>query len=413
MQDPGLLFLELGAVVLGLSVVARAAKAVGFSPIPLYLIVGLAVGEGGVVDLEASEEFITVGAEIGVVLLLLLLGLEFPARELVTQVRRLGPSGIWDALLNFTPGMVAGLILGWGLVAAALLGGVTYISSSGVIAKLLADLNRLGNRETPLVLGILVIEDLAMALYLPVMAAVLVGGGFADVATPVAVALCGIVIAFAIALRFGDRVASVMLSESREVMLLGLLGLTFLVAGVADRLELSTAVGAFLVGITLAGSLTSQARDLLLPLRNLFAAVFFVFFGLELDPGLIPGVAVTASALAVVTMGTKIVTGWMAGSRVGLSTPARLRLGTALVARGEFSIVIAALGTAIEPDLAALAAAYVVFLAVVGPVLARFADPLARLLANLLARRRTTRRRPPDPAGPEVASRDDGGESDR
>lgn len=386
MEDAGVLLVELGAVVFGLSLVARAARAVGFSPIPLYLLAGLGLGEGGVFDLEASEEFIEIGAEIGVVLLLLMLGLEFPARELVGQVRRSAGSGVWDAALNFTPGMVAGFLLGWGAIPAALLGGVTYISSSGVIAKLLADLGRLGNRETPLVLTLLVIEDLAMVVYLPIMAAVLVGGGAADIAGPILLAGAGVALAFALALRFGDRIAAVVLSESREVMLLGILGLTFFVAGLADRAQLSTAVGAFLVGITLAGSVTSQARDLLLPLRNLFAAVFFVFFGLEVDPALIPEVAVAAGLLGLVTTATKIVTGWLAGRSLDLSHRGRMRLGTALVARGEFSIVIAALGTAREPDLGAFAAAYVVFLAVVGPVLARFADPLANSLANTLAR---------------------------
>ncbi len=398
MEDAGVLLIELGAVVFGLSLVARAARAVGFSPIPLYLLIGLGLGEGGVLDLEASEEFIEIGAEIGVVLLLLMLGLEFPARELVGQVRRSAGSGVWDAALNFTPGMVAGLLLGWGAVPAALLGGVTYISSSGVIAKLLADLSRLGNRETPLVLTLLVIEDLAMVVYLPVMAAVLVGGGPADIAGPILLAGAGVALAFALALRFGDRIASVVLSESREVMLLGILGLTFVVAGLAERVQLSTAVGAFLVGITLAGSVTSEARDLLLPLRNLFAAVFFVFFGLEVDPGLIPEVAVAAGLLGLVTAATKIVTGWLAGRSLDLSHRGRARLGTALVARGEFSIVIAALGTAREPDLGALAAAYVVFLAVVGPVLARFADPLAEALFRpRTSRPDTSAERPPDP----------------
>ncbi len=398
MEDAGVLLIELGAVVFGLSLVARAARAVGFSPIPLYLLIGLGLGEGGVLDLEASEEFIEIGAEIGVVLLLLMLGLEFPARELVGQVRRSAGSGAWDAALNFPPGMVAGLLLGWGAIPAALLGGVTYISSSGVIAKLLADLGRLGNRETPLVLTLLVIEDLAMVVYLPIMAAVLVGGGPAEIAGPILLAGAGVALAFALALRFGDRIARVVLSESREVMLLGILGLTFVVAGLADRVQLSTAVGAFLVGITLAGSVTSQARDLLLPLRNLFAAVFFVFFGLEVDPGLIPEVAVAAGLLGLVTAATKIITGWLAGRSLDLSHRGRARLGTALVARGEFSIVIAALGTAREPDLGALAAAYVVFLAVVGPVLARFADPLAEaFLRPRTSPPDTSAERPPDP----------------
>jgi len=266
--------------------------------------------------------------------------------------------------------------------AALLLGGITYISSSGIIAKLLADLGRVGNRETPAVLTVLVTEDLVMAAYLPLMAALLVGEGAAGTLAAVATALGAAVAVFAVAFRFGDHVSRMVFSRSSEVMLLTLVGVTLLVAGLAERLQLSAAVGAFLVGIALSGDVASQARFLLLPLRNLFAAVFFVFFGLRVDPGLIPDVAVQAAALAVVTAATKIVIGWWAAGRDGVGVRGRVRAGTALVARGEFSIVLATIGAGIEPDLGALAAAYVLFLAVAGPVLTRFADPLGAVLVR-------------------------------
>ena len=158
-----MLFIELGAIVVGLAVLARIALGLGFSPIPLYLLAGLAFGEGGLLPLDLSEDFVAVGSELGVILLLFLLGLEYTADELSNGLRRNLAAGVLDAATSFTPGLATGLLLGWAPVAAIVLGGVTYISSSGVIAKVLADLNRLGNRETPTVLSILVIEDLVMA----------------------------------------------------------------------------------------------------------------------------------------------------------------------------------------------------------------------------------------------------------
>src|SRR5713101_6326007 len=121
-------FIELGAAVLGLAVLTRLAHRLGFSAIPLYLLGGLAFGNGGLVPLHFSEEFVHVGAEIGVILLLFMLGLEYTGEELRASLRTGFVAGLVDLLLNFPPGFVAGLLLGWGLLAALLLGGVTYIS---------------------------------------------------------------------------------------------------------------------------------------------------------------------------------------------------------------------------------------------------------------------------------------------
>ncbi len=135
MHDTTALLVELGAVILGLGLVGRLAGRIGLSPIPLYLLAGLAFGHGGLIPLKASEEFTMVGAEIGVILLLLLLGLEYSASELVTSLKTQYPSGAVDFALNAVPGAVAALILGSGPVGAVALAGVTWISSSGVIAR--------------------------------------------------------------------------------------------------------------------------------------------------------------------------------------------------------------------------------------------------------------------------------------
>jgi len=177
-HDVSLVFIELGAAVLGLAVLARIASRWGFSAIPLYLVAGLAFGNGGLIPLNLSKGFIELGAEIGVLLLLFMLGLEYTGEELRENLRRGFPAGVADLALNFPPGFIAGLLLGWRLLPAVLLGGVTYISSSGVIAKVLAELGRLEQPETPAVMAVLVIEDLAMAVYLPVVAVLLVGGGW-------------------------------------------------------------------------------------------------------------------------------------------------------------------------------------------------------------------------------------------
>ncbi|MFF4340515.1 cation:proton antiporter [Kitasatospora sp. NPDC001540] len=386
-------FIELGAIILALGLLGRVGSRYGLSPVPLYLLGGLAFGHGGLLPLSASEEFVATGAEIGVVLLLLMLGLEYTAADLVTNLKSQYPAGIVDFALNALPGAAAALLLGWGPVAAVVLAGVTWISSSGVIAKVLGDLGRLGNRETPVILSILVLEDLAMAVYLPILTALLAGAGLLVGGLTLAVALATAGAVLFVALRYGRLISRFVSHDDPEKLLLVVLGLTLLVAGIAQQLQVSAAVGAFLVGIALSGEAAEGAHTLLSPLRDLFAAVFFVFFGLNTHPASIPPVLLPALALAVATALTKVATGYWAARRAGIAAKGRWRAGGALVARGEFSIVIAGLAVAagVEPSLGPLATAYVLLLVVTGPLAARWTEPLAT---------RLTRRR-----GPAVTAR--------
>ncbi len=395
------LLLQLGAVLFGLGVLAKLADRWGLSPIPLYLLAGLAFGVGGIVPLEAPDGFLEAGSEIGVVLLLLLLGLEYSAPELLGQLRRQAPSGVLDLALNGLPGAAFALLLGWGPVSALAMFGVTAVSSSGIIAKVLTDMGRLGNRETPTVLGILVLEDLAMAVYLPILTAVLAASGGASALQSVAIALAVLAVVLVVALRYGAQVSRIVGAESGpEVLLLRVLGLALLVAGAAEGVHVSAAVGAFLLGIALSGEVAHRARALLEPLRDLFAAVFFVFFGLSTDPGALPAVVVPATVLVVVGVATKVVTGWVAARRAGIGPGGRVRAGATLVPRGEFSIVIAGLaGTAVDPRLGPTVAAYVLAMAVLGPLMPRLADPVARRAATRAAlRAEQAAEAPPVPA---------------
>jgi CPA2 family monovalent cation:H+ antiporter-2 len=379
--DTALELIELGAVFFALGLLGRLAGRIGLSPIPLYLLGGLFFGTGGVVPLHGIEGFTTIAGEVGVILLLLLLGLEYSATELIDGMRRSWTAGLLDIVLNAAPGVAGALILGWGPIGALVMGGVTYISSSGIVAKVLGDLGRLGNRETPVVLSILVFEDLVMALYLPILTAVLVGVTLTGALGAVGISVAVLAVVLVVALRYGRFVSAVVDSPDREVFLLKVLGLALLVAGFASAMQVSAAVGAFLLGIAISGSTAENAAKLLEPLRDLFAAVFFVVFGLNTDPASIPPVLGWAVVLAVATTVTKLATGWWAARRVGIGPMGRARAGAALIARGEFSIVIAGLAVgyvALDPRLVALATTYVLLMAVIGPVAARLVEPAAR-----------------------------------
>jgi monovalent cation:H+ antiporter-2, CPA2 family len=375
-HETTLLLIEVGALLLGLSLLGRFAVRFGISPIPFYLLAGLVFGHGGFVPLSASEEFFEVGSEIGVILLLVMLGLEYSADELLGNLKRARVAGALDALFNALPGAIFAIILGWGPVAAVALAGITWVSSSGVIAKVVRDLGRLSNRETPVILSILVIEDLAMAFYLPVLSALVIGAGIAEGAIALSIAVAAVLVILYLALRHGRLISSLFSTKDAESLLLGVLGLTMLIAGLAAQVQVSSAVGAFLVGIALSGQVAHKAVQLLTPLRDLFAAIFFVFFGLATNPVDIPPVLLPAAILAVIGIGTKTITGYLAARRAGIGIPGRWRTGFGITPRGEFSIVIASLAVSagIEPQLAPLATTYVLITVIVGPLLAKVPD---------------------------------------
>jgi monovalent cation:H+ antiporter-2, CPA2 family len=365
--------LELGVIVLGLAVLARLANRFGFSPIPLYLLAGLAFGHGGLAPVVTAEGFVEAGAEIGVILLLLMLGVEYSADELAESLRRSARPGGVDLVANAAPGVLLALVLGWGWTGALLLGGITYVTSSSVLSRVVDDLGWVGNREMPVVLSLAVVEDLAMALYLPAMAVVLGGTGAVRGTITLLLALFAVVAILLLALRFGPSLSRAVFSPSDEAVLLAVLGMGLLVAGAAEALNVSAAVAAFLLGIAISGPVASHARRLLAPLRDLFAGVFFVFFGLQVDPSSLPPVLVAAFGLAVVTGATKLFTGMWAAGRAGLGRRARVRAGALLIPRGEFSIAIASLGVSsgAPADIGPLTAAYVLLLAIAAPLLAR------------------------------------------
>jgi CPA2 family monovalent cation:H+ antiporter-2 len=365
--------LELGAVILGLAVLARIAARFDLPTAPLYLLAGLAFGEGGIVPLVTTGHFVETGAEVGLVLLLFVLGLEHSSRDLIATARASASAGVADVLLNATPGVLAALLFGWGLLAAAFLAGITYVSSSGVAAKLLEHAGPHARDAGRFVITIAVIEDFVMALYLPFLAALLLGGDALGSILAALIAVIVVVAVLAIGTRVEVGVSRAIFSRSDEALLLSILGFAFLIAGVAEVAKFSAVVGALLAGILLSGPAARNAQALVRPLRDLFAAFFFVFIGLSIDPSTIPPVLGWAVLVGVVTAATKVLTGWWAGRSLEPDRRARAVVGAALVPRGEFALAIAGLaaGSTVDEWLGPFTVAYVIITIVIGSIATR------------------------------------------
>jgi CPA2 family monovalent cation:H+ antiporter-2 len=364
-SNTALILVEMGGVLVLLGLISFIATKLKFSAVPFFLLIGLAFGNGGLIPLNLSDTFLDLGAEWGAILLLLLLGLEYTASELIGTMRERKSLALID-LINFIPGVIVALFLGWGFVGALLLGGITYVTSSGIATQFIKEARWQRLESTKRSIAVIVIEDLVLAPYLPILSAitsaVAVATGLISIST--ALIITGAALIFSA--RGGHIPFTPVLFGDTATLLLGVFGAALLASGLASLVGFSGAVAAFLVGLLLTGDIAIVARVRLAPLRDLFASIFFLFFGLTTDPRDIVKVLVPALVLASLGIASKFITAWWCVRDV--NEPHKVtRAAALLLARGEFSIVIAGLGAsaAFATDLQALTIGFVIITAFV------------------------------------------------
>jgi CPA2 family monovalent cation:H+ antiporter-2 len=364
-----LTLIELGAMLLGLGITAFVAHRLKFSVVPFYLLIGLFLGKGGFFPLELSEDFLNTGAQLGAIALLLMLGLEYSGRELIGAFLERRSVGPIDILANFVPGAIIGLLLGWGILGALVLGGITFVSSSGIAAQLIKDTGWRQSELAKRVTSVLVFEDIMLAPYLPLLTAMVLNLGVIAGVVSISIALTITGVVLLIATRQQNALAKVMSVSSQGGLLLTVFGSALLAAGVAESVGFSSAVAAFLVGLLLTGEVAAAARIRLSPLRDLFAAIFFVFFGLSIDPSAVWQALPLGILLAVLGAAGKLATGW-ATTRGMNDQLAWLRAAAFLTPRGEFSLVIAGIASVawFGENLAAITLAYVLVTTVISSI---------------------------------------------
>jgi CPA2 family monovalent cation:H+ antiporter-2 len=368
-----LTLIELGAMLLGLGITAFIAHRLKFSVVPFYLLIGLFLGKGGVFPVELSEDFLNTGAQLGAIALLLMLGLEYSGRELIGAFMERRSVGIVDILANFVPGAIIGLLLGWGVLGALVLGGITFVSSSGIAAQLIKDTGWRQSELAKRVTSVLVFEDIMLAPYLPLLTAVVLNLGVIAGVVSISIALTITGVVLLIATREQNALAKVVSINSPGGLLLTVFGSALLAAGVAESVGFSSAVAAFLVGLLLTGEVAAAARLRLSPLRDLFAAIFFVFFGLAIDPSAVWAALPLGALLAVLGAAGKLATGW-ATTRGMTDQLSWLRAAAFLTPRGEFSLVIAGIASVawFGENLAAITLSYVLVTTVISSVALKF-----------------------------------------
>lgn len=384
-MEAGSELLVLGLLLVLAYGLGRLGKLVGVPAIPVYMIVGLLASpytEWFPLSFEPHD--VELVATFGLILLLFTLGLEFDTDEFFGNARSLLIAGGTRLLINFGAGFAFGMMLGWGAREALIIAGMTGVSSSAIVTKLLIELRRLANRETPVILGIAVVEDVFIALYLAIVSVVL--GGATDlgpILLELTVSFLFLVAMFALA-RWGGRVVSRLVgARDDELFTILFFGLAVAFGGIGELLGVSDAIGAFLIGLVL-GATRHRERiaQLALPLRDVFGAFFFVSFGLVLDPREFGSVALPVTIAVAMTIVLNMGGGQLI-ARLSRLTPAEgVNVGAMLTTRGEFAVILATLAIAAGLDgrLVPFGGLYVLIMAIVGPVLAVNSERIGRLL---------------------------------
>jgi CPA2 family monovalent cation:H+ antiporter-2 len=373
----------LGASLLAAGLLARLGRRVGLPTIPLFMVAGLLFGPHtpGVQLVDDPGAFALL-ATLGLILLLFYLGLEFSIHELTSGGRSLAISGGVYLALNIGAGLLFGFALGWGRREALVIAGAVGISSSAIVTKILVEMRRLTNRETRLILGTVVVEDLFLAVYLAALQPVLDESADAGDAILSFGKALGFLVVVALIARYGASVMGRIIgAEQDELLTVCFVGLAVLVAGIAEEVHVSDAIGAFMAGLVIAEtSIAPRVRKLVLPLRDTFAALFFFTFGLTIDPGDVYKVAGPIAIAVVMTVLVNFVAAIVVSRRAGLRRVATTNLATTILARGEFSLIIAALGAeaGLDARVVPFVAGYVLILALGAPVLAAQSGFVAR-----------------------------------
>jgi CPA2 family monovalent cation:H+ antiporter-2 len=379
----------LGGAFLAAGLLARVGRRVGLPTIPFFMLAGVVFGPHtpGLALVEDPDDLALV-ATLGLILLLFHLGLEFSLHDLAAGGRKLLGAGAVYLGLNVGGGLLFGLALGWGGREALVIAGAIGISSSAIVTKLLVELRRLANPESRLILGIVVVEDIFLALYLALLQPVLGNArGAGEAALEFGRAAAFLLVMTAIA-RWGSQwVRPLLDGRDDELLTVCFLGFAVLTAGVAHELGVSEAIGAFLAGLVVAETgLGEQVERLVLPLRDAFAALFFFAFGLTIDPGDAGAVAGPVAAAVLLTLALNVLAGGLAARMHSFGRRAAANIGLTVLGRGEFSLILAtlAVGAGLDARIGPFVALYVLVLAIGGPLLAARSGPISRTIPTRL-----------------------------
>ncbi|CAI6077003.1 K(+)/H(+) antiporter subunit KhtU [Paenibacillus sp. JJ-100] len=377
-----MLIFEVGVAVALVTITGLISARLRFSVIPFYILIGMAVGphapQFGIVDLRfiESSSFIEFMGRLGILFLLFYLGLEFSVSRLLKSGKAILTGGIFYVALNFVSGLLLGWFMDLPLQETMVVCGIMTSSSTAIVAKVLVDLKRTANPETEIIMGMIMFDDLFIAIHISILTGLVLSGAtsFGSVLLVSLSALLFIVLFLIIGRKSIKVIDKALNIKSSELFLLMIMTLLFLVAGFSETLHVAEAIGALMIGLVLGESRhVSRIEQQIMPFKDFFGAIFFFSFGLTIEPSTLGGAVGMTLIAVILTILSNYGAGMIAGKLAGMSTKASLNVGFTLVSRGEFSIIMANIGKAggLMASIQSFAVLYVLILAVLGPILTK------------------------------------------
>ncbi len=390
-------FLVALAIVLGIAAVVTVLFQRVRLPVVLgYIAAGFIVGPHVPIPLVADPKIVHTLSELGVVLLMFSLGLEFSLTKLLSLGARIPLTAILETSLMVWLGFIVGQAFGWTWLECIFAGAILAISSTTIIAKSFDEL-RIRGEIRELVFGVLIVEDLVAILLMAALTAIATGAGLSAMTLAMTVGKLAAFLIVLIAVGFllvprGTR--AIVALGRKETTVVAAVGFCFGIALLAQQFGYSVALGAFIAGSLIAESgVQEHVEEAVQPVRDVFAAIFFVSVGMQIDPSVVATHFSTIVAMSIVLILGKIIgVGWGA-LLTGNSVRTSVRAGMALAQIGEFSFIIASLGLTLKATgtfLYAVAVAVSAITTLTTPWLIRASGPLAELIDRKLPHRLQT-----------------------
>jgi CPA2 family monovalent cation:H+ antiporter-2 len=364
------------AMVLGVaSLISLVCQRLRIPVVMGYLVAGLVVGPHVPVPLVADEKNVATLAELGVILLMFCIGLEFSPRSFLKAAPIAGLVGLLEVSSLALAGYGVARALGWPPLTALFAGGAVSISSTMIIVKLFEG-HGVSERLRRLVLSVLIVEDLCAIVIITLLtAAASLGGLEAGHVGGLVLRLAGFI---GVVLVFGQGLVPALFrwiarQEKAELLAVGGVGFCFALAVLAAKAGFSMALGAFLAGMLVSESGEGKRMEvMLLAFRDVFAAIFFVSVGMQLDPHALPGLWLPIAIFTLLVLLGKVIAVSAAAVLARIPLRTGVEAGTALAQIGEFSFIMASLGLvhgAVRPELFSVAVACSIVTALAAPLL--------------------------------------------
>jgi CPA2 family monovalent cation:H+ antiporter-2 len=376
------LILEIGIAVGLVALVGLISNRLRFSVIPFFILIGMVLGQHapqiGTIDLNftQSKPFIDFMGRLGVLFLLFYLGLEFSVGRLIKSGKAIVTGGSIYVFLNFCSGLLVGWMMGLPFKEIMVICGIMTSSSTAIVAKVLTDLKRTANPETEVIMGMIMFDDLFIAMHISFLSGLILTGSssFWTVAGTSLLALAFILTFLILGRKLVPAIDKVLQVNSSELFILVIFALLFIVAGFSETIHVAEAIGALMAGLVLADSqYIKKIEAMVLPYKDFFGAMFFFSFGLSIDPLSLGGAVMWAAIAAILTVIINVASGYFAARFSGLKPKTSFDIGFTLSARGEFSIIMANIGKAgkLMPVIQSFVVVYVLILSIIAPLLTK------------------------------------------